>query len=124
MFMGVGENGNMALIYPSVADFNDSAAVKVVELERACRMQQVHDKCFPTLEDVPERAYTLTIPALLSADQIFCMVPGRTKTAAVGRMLSGQIGEDCPASILRRHASAILYLDLYSARDFLPRGRP
>lgn len=123
VFMGVGENGHIAFNDPSVADFNDSVAVKVVELERVCRMQQVHDKCFPTLEDVPERAYTLTIPARLSANRIFCMVPGQTKAAAVERMLSGQIGENCPASILRRHASAILYLDQDSAQDFLPQGK-
>lgn len=120
-FMGVGENGHIAFNDPSVAKFDDSAVVKVVDLERTCRMQQVHDKCFPTLEDVPERAYTLTIPTLLSAEKIFCMVPGQTKAAAVERMLTGEIQEACPASILRRHASAVLYLDQDSAQGFLVR---
>jgi len=119
VFMGVGENGHIAFNDPSVADFNDSKTMKVVELEAACRLQQVHDKCFETFDDVPTHAFTLTVPALVSAERIFCMVPGQTKSAAIKRMLTGEISAACPASILRMHTNAALYTDQDSARDYL-----
>ena len=116
VFMGVGENGHIAFNDPSVADFQDKAFVKTVKLDDVCRMQQVHDKCFDDIDHVPQHAYTLTIPALLSAKKILCIVPGKTKAPAIARMLMGTIDETCPASILRRHDNAELFLDADSAR--------
>ena len=100
---------------PPVADFFDPEIVKVVELEEKCRQQQVNDGCFPSLSQVPKKALTLTIPALLSARFIYCVVPGPTKAAAVGASITGPVSTSCPASILRRHLRAVLYLDEESA---------
>ena len=115
VFMGIGENGHIAFNDPPVANFRDPAAVKVVELDRTCRMQQVHDACFSRLDDVPTHAITLTVPALVSARQIFCIVPGARKAAAVRQCLNGPVSERCPASILRHTPGAVLYLDEQSA---------
>ncbi|HSK68324.1 MAG TPA: 6-phosphogluconolactonase, partial [Candidatus Limnocylindria bacterium] len=119
-FMGVGENGHIAFNDPPVADFSDPETVKVVDLDDVCRAQQVNDGCFPTFDDVPERALTLTIPTLFSATHVVCTVPGSTKAEAVRRMLTGAISEACPASILRRHPSAKLFLDRDSAALLQP----
>lgn len=109
--LGIGENGHIAFNDPPVADFEDKALMKPVELEEACRLQQVNDGCFPELAAVPTHALTLTIPALLSARHLFCTVPGLTKREAVRRTLSGPVSTACPASILRTHADCTLYLD-------------
>lgn len=117
--LGIGENGHLAFNDPPVADFADPALVKPVDLDLACRRQQVNDGCFPTLADVPRRAITLTIPALLSGRHLFCAVPGPTKRAAVRAALEGPVVTSCPASILRTHPSCILYVDTdsYGAAD-------
>ncbi len=94
-----------------MADFNDPQLVKIVTLDPVCRMQQVHDGAFATLEEVPTQALTMTMPALMSARWVYCVVPGPTKTEAVWRTLQGPISTECPATIMRRHAHAILYLD-------------
>lgn len=109
--MGIGENGHIAFNDPWVADFADTEAVKVVELDEICRQQQVNDGCFKTLSDVPTHAITLTCPTLFSGDNLFCIVPAITKAKAVSKTLNGEINEDCPATILRKHNSAVLYLD-------------
>ncbi len=109
--LGIGENGHIAFNDPPVADFCDQVAVKGVELDLACRQQQVNDGCFETLADVPTHALTLTIPTLLSGTHLFCMVPGATKFAAVHRTLSGPITTECPSSILRQHPDCTLYVD-------------
>ena len=109
--MGIGENGHIAFNDPPVADFNDKKAVKPVELDEICRNQQVNDGCFEKLEDVPKMAITLTVPTLFAGDRLFCIVPAKTKANAVRDTLCGEIGEKCPATVLRRHKSAILYLD-------------
>lgn len=113
--MGVGENGHIAFNDPPVADFHDPEVVKRVKLDPICRQQQVNDGCFANLGEVPEYALTLTVPALMSAQHLFCIVPGPTKAAAVGNMLNGEITTSCPASILRSHKSAILYCDADSS---------
>jgi len=113
--MGIGENGHIAFNDPPVADFQDSLAVKVVELDEACRRQQVNDDCFPDLDSVPRRAISLTCPALMSARHLVCSVPGARKAEAVRATLTGPVATACPASILRTHASATLYLDNDSA---------
>ena len=109
--LGIGENGHIAFNDPWVAQFEDPKAVKIVELDAMCRNQQVNDGCFPTLEDVPTHAITLTIPSLVFAKYMFCVVPAATKAEAVKNTVYGQISEDCPASILRKHPNAILYCD-------------
>lgn len=109
--LGIGENGHIAFNDPPVADFGDKEAVKVVELEQVCRMQQVHDGCFLTLDAVPTHAITLTIPTLFSGESLFCVVPGMTKRQAVHQTLRGEITTACPATILRRHPNCTLYVD-------------
>ena len=115
--MGIGENGHIAFNDPWVADFQDPALVKVVPLDEICRMQQVNDGCFASLDLVPKHAITLTCPALFSGDHLFCIVPAKTKAAAVKRTLEGEIGHDCPATILRNHKNAKLYLDADSSAE-------
>ncbi|MEF7439552.1 glucosamine-6-phosphate deaminase [Paenibacillus lautus] len=112
--LGIGENGHIAFNDPPVADFADPLWVKRVELDEACRLQQVNDGCFASLEEVPTYALTLTVPALMSGAHLFCVVPGASKRAAVQRTLQGEISEACPASILRRHPDCTLYVDLDS----------
>lgn len=114
-FMGVGENGHIAFNDPAMADFHDPLPVKKVELDEVCRTQQVHDGCFETLSQVPKYALTATIPTLMSAWAVFCVVPAPAKAEAVRRMLREPIAEACPASILRRHPNATLYLDADAA---------
>jgi len=114
--IGIGENGHLAFNDPPVADFNDPRAVKVVELDLASREQQVHDGCFMSLEGVPKKALTATIPAILSATFIYCMVPAPTKAEAVKKTLQGPVTTACPATILRRHENAVLFLDPGSSK--------
>lgn len=113
--MGIGENGHIAFNDPPYANFKDTDWVKIVELDNVSRQQQVNDGCFKTIQDVPAKAITLTIPALLSAESLFVVVPGKTKANAVKRTLHGPIVQDCPASILRNQKNAKLYLDNDSA---------
>ncbi len=113
--MGIGENGHIAFNDPPVADFADSALVKAVALDEICRNQQVNDGCFAHISEVPTHALTLTIPALVAAKQIFCVVPAATKAQAVHDTLLAEISTACPATILRSHACASLYLDEDSA---------
>ncbi len=114
--MGIGENGHIAFNDPPVADFDDPLAVKVVKLDEICRNQQVNDGCFDSIDKVPTHALSLTIPRLTSTASIFCIVPAPTKANAVKATLDGDISTACPASILRRHANATLYLDADSAK--------
>ena len=113
--LGIGVNGHLAFNDPPVADFDDCQAVKIVELDRVCRQQQVDDACFPCLEAVPTHAVTLTVPRLLEAGHVFCTVPGAAKRNAVAAALYGPLTEACPASALRTHPACRLYLDRDSA---------
>ena len=113
---GIGENGHLAFNDPPVADFVDPVLVKVVRLDAACRNQQLNDGCFERLSDVPTHGYTLTIPALMRAPVVSVVVPGPRKANAVLTTLQGPINEACPATALRRHPGARLYLDRESAR--------
>jgi glucosamine-6-phosphate deaminase len=114
--MGIGENGHLAFNDPPVADFNDPALVKRVELEDRCRQQQVNDGCFTTLEEVPVYALTLTIPALLKAAYVCCCVPGVKKAQAVYDTLHEEMNERFPSTILRTHPNATLYIDEQSGQ--------
>lgn len=115
--LGIGENGHIAFNDPPVADFNDMELVKKVELEHVCRMQQVNDGCFASLDLVPEYALTLTVPALFAGSFLFCVVPAKSKAQAVKNTLYGEISTDCPASILRTHSSCKLYIEPDSASN-------
>lgn len=112
--MGIGENAHIAFNDPGEARFDDPLLVKEVQLDITCRQQQVNDGCFAKLSDVPTRAMTLTIPALTREGAIFCMVPASTKANAVYSILSGEVEEAYPASILRTCPGAILYVDSQS----------
>ena len=98
--LGIGENGHIAF-----------------KLDPVCRQQQVNEKCFERLDLVPKEALTLTIPALLKAEWMFCIVPFKNKAHAVYRAIYGEISEKCPASILRRKEKSSLYLDTESAEQ-------
>ncbi|OXM86726.1 glucosamine-6-phosphate deaminase [Paenibacillus rigui] len=111
VFLGIGENGHLAFNDPPVADFDDPKAVKPVLLEESCRQQQVNDGCFEDVHSVPTHALTLTIPMLMSASLLFCMVPGLTKREAVRSTLQAVISTACPATILRSHPNCTLYVD-------------
>jgi glucosamine-6-phosphate deaminase len=113
---GIGENGHLAFNDPPVADFLDPVMVKVVRLDQACRGQQFHDACFDRIEGVPTHAFTLTVPALLAAPLVSVVVPGPRKANAVLTALRGPVSEACPATSLRRHPGATLYLDRDAAR--------
>ena len=111
VIMGIGENGHIAFNDPPVADFKDEKWVKPVKLDEICRQQQVNDGCFKTIDDVPTHAMTLTVPTLVRAPYLFCIVPAPTKANAVYETLNGTVDEHCPASVLRTHDNAKLYLD-------------
>lgn len=113
--MGIGENTHIAFNDPHTADFSDPLVVKVVTLDEASRQQQVHDGCFAHLEDVPTSAITLTVPALLNANSIFCIAPGKNKAMAVFQTINNEVSEIYPSTSLKNHVNAILYLDKESA---------
>lgn len=116
VIMGIGENGHIAFNDPPVANFNDDKVVKVVKLDEICRQQQVNDGCFKSIEEVPTHAMTLTVPTLVKAPYLFCIVPCATKANAVYETINGTIDEHCPASVLRLHDNAKLYLDNESSK--------
>lgn len=113
--LGVGENGHLAFNDPPVARFDDKELIKLVKLDDACKMQQVKEGHFPSLEAVPPFAYTLTIPALCSAKKMLCIAPEKRKSEPVKNALKGPVNTDCPASILRRQPHCTLLLDEDSA---------
>jgi glucosamine-6-phosphate deaminase len=113
--MGFGENGHLAFNDPPDARFFDSRWVRVVKLAERSRLQQFNEGHFDTLAEVPTQAITLTIPALLQADQIYCLVPEARKAESVAACLRGPVSEDHPGSILRAIRNARIYLDADSA---------
>jgi glucosamine-6-phosphate deaminase len=113
--LGIGENGHLAFNDPPVANFDDPVSAKIVELDPACRQQQVNDGCFPTLAAVPMHAISLTIPVFRCAKNLSVVVPGPRKAAAVRATLRDPITTACPATILRQHPAATLFLDRDSA---------
>jgi glucosamine-6-phosphate deaminase len=115
--LGIGENGHLAFNDPSEADFHDRKAMKVVTLDDMCRQQQVAEGWFTRREEVPNQALTLTIPALLRVPKLIVSVPGSRKAAIVRRTLEEPISTECPATILRTHPDATIFLDADSARD-------
>jgi len=118
--LGIGENGHLAFNDPGVADFDDPVDVKVVELEPACRQQQVNEGHFPHVGSVPSRAITVTIPALVRAAQVLAIVPEQRKAEPVHTALTGPVTTRCPASVLRTLPNVTIHLEQESAR-LLPR---
>lgn len=115
VIMGIGENGHLAFIDPQVCDFHEPRTVRPVELDDVCRMQQVHDGAFTTLEEVPKQALSLTVPFFLSVPRALVFVNGHHKSTAVKAAIKGPVTEACPASALRRHPAATMFLDAEAA---------
>jgi glucosamine-6-phosphate deaminase len=109
--MGIGENGHIAFNDPPVADFSDPLFVRVVDLDEPCRQQQVNDGCFASIAEVPTRAITLTVPQLMSARFLSIVVPSKRKATAVRNSLLGPVSTTVPASILRQHNHAMMFID-------------
>ncbi|WP_009632766.1 glucosamine-6-phosphate deaminase [Synechocystis sp. PCC 7509] len=114
-FLGIGENGHLAFNEPSVASFDETRQIKLVKLEPATRQQQVGEGHFLSVEDVPQYAFTLTIRQICQSRKILCLAPEKRKAIAVKNMLRLPISPTCPASILRQHSQATLFLDSDSA---------
>jgi glucosamine-6-phosphate deaminase len=112
---GIGENGHLAFNDPPVADFDDPEWVKVVAMDEVCRQQQVNDGCFPSIDAVPTHAITLTLKVFANAAKLSCVVPARTKAEAVAATLNDPISRVCPATLLRQHPDARLFLEPDSA---------
>ena len=108
---GIGENCHIAFNDPHVADFNDKAMIKIVDLDEKCRQQQVNDGCFATIHDVPKQALTLTIPVLMNAKHLFCTVPAATKAQAVYNTVNQPVCTLYPSTILKTHPNATMYID-------------
>ncbi|HEX4022181.1 MAG TPA: 6-phosphogluconolactonase [Acidobacteriaceae bacterium] len=115
--MGIGENGHLAFNEPAVADFEDPRDMKIVELDATCKNQQVEEGWFHSVAEVPSRALTLTIPTLLRVPRLIVSVPGPRKAHIIKRTLVETISTKCPATILRNHPNATVYLDLESASE-------
>jgi glucosamine-6-phosphate deaminase len=118
-FVGIGENAHLAFNDPP-ADFTTDRPYLVVQLDEACRRQQVGEGWFKTLADVPETAISMSIRQLMTAQEIFCIVPDQRKARAVQATLEGDVTPEVPASILRRHIRTTLYLDRESASLLRP----
>lgn len=113
--LGIGENGHIAFNDPPFASFDEPKPAKIITLSQRSRIQQVNDGCFKELDEVPHMAITVTIPVFTSAQSLFCVVPNSRKADAVKMTLEGPISEKCPASVLRTHKKAMLFIDAESA---------
>jgi glucosamine-6-phosphate deaminase len=113
-FVGVGENGHLAFNDPP-ADFETDEPYIVVDLDEACRRQQVGEGWFAGLDDVPRRAISMTVKQILKAREIVCVAPDARKAEAVKNCFEKEIGPQFPASILRTHDNATVYLDTESS---------
>jgi glucosamine-6-phosphate deaminase len=109
-FVGIGENGHLAFNDPP-ADFETEEPYLVVELDEACRRQQLGEGWFPTLGDVPQRAISMSVRQIMKSRTIICTVPDERKAQAVRNAVEGDVTPNVPASILQRHERATLFLD-------------
>ena len=114
--LGIGENGHIAFNDPDVADFADKKVIKLVCLDEKCRRQQANDKTFDTIDEVPKYAITLTVPTLVSAKYMYCVVPTSNKAEAVYHTMKDPVSREVPATILRTHPHAMMFTDLDSAQ--------
>jgi glucosamine-6-phosphate deaminase len=122
-FVGVGENGHLAFNDPP-ADFDTTEPYLIVELDEACRRQQVGEGWFRSIEEVPARAISISIRQILDSREIICVVPDTRKAEAVKRCLEGPVSADAPASILQTHPATTVYLDAESAALLDPNRFP
>lgn len=113
-FVGIGENGHLAFNDPP-ADFETEEPFLIVELDEACRQQQIAEGWFPDLKSVPKQAISMSVRQVLKAREILAVVPGPRKAEAIKKCLEGPISNQAPSSILRNHANATVYLDHQSA---------
>jgi glucosamine-6-phosphate deaminase len=113
-FVGIGENGHLAFNDPP-ADFETEEPYLVVDLDEACRRQQLGEGWFPGLADVPRRAISMSIRQILKAREILCIVPDARKAKAVSECLEGEVSPHHPSSILQTHPATTVYLDRDSA---------
>lgn len=113
-FVGIGENGHLAFNDPP-ADFETTEPYLVVNLDKACRAQQMGEGWFPTLDDVPKQAISMSVRQIMATDVIICSVPDKRKAEAVVNSLTGEVTPDVPASILQQHDRCYMYLDKESA---------
>jgi glucosamine-6-phosphate deaminase len=113
-FVGIGENGHLAFNDPP-ADFESEEPYLVVELDEACRRQQLGEGWFATLDEVPRRAISMSIRQILKAREILCVVPDTRKAQAVRDCLEGEVTPVHPSSILQTHPATTVYLDRASA---------
>jgi len=113
-FVGIGENGHLAFNDPP-ADFDTEEPFIVVELDEECRRQQMGEGWFPALEDVPQKAISMSIRQIMKSSTIICSVPDERKARAVRNTLEEPVSQLVPASILTTHKNAYLYLDRPSA---------
>ncbi|MEL6901183.1 MAG: 6-phosphogluconolactonase [Cyanobacteria bacterium J06606_4] len=118
-FLGIGNNGHLAFNDPAVANFEDPRWVKLVRLDEQNRRQQLNSTAFPTIEAVPQYAFTLTLSAIRSIQQNLCLAFGSGKARIVHQLLTGQISPSCPASVLRQIPNAKLLIDRAAASLFL-----
>lgn len=118
-FVGIGENGHLAFNDPP-ADFETEEPYLVVNLDEACRQQQVGEGWFRETSEVPRQAISMSVRQILKAKEIICIVPDARKAAAVKKCFEGEISAMAPASILRLHADTTVYLDKDSARLLSP----
>jgi glucosamine-6-phosphate deaminase len=118
-FLGVGENGHIAFNDPP-ADFTTEDPYLVVNLDEACRRQQVGEGWFPDISQVPTRALSMSPRQILKAKELIVMVPDKRKAQAVKACFEGEISPMAPSSILRWHANATVYLDADSASLLSP----
>jgi glucosamine-6-phosphate deaminase len=114
--LGIGDNGHLAFNDPAVANFQDTYDVKLVKLDEVNRQQQLNSGDFTNLENVPQYAFTVTIPLISRSKKILCLAPGKRKAKIIQEMLKGSISTNCPASILRKMQQATLFLDIDSSR--------
>ena len=119
-FLGIGENGHLAFNDPP-ADFQTEVPYIIVELDEACRRQQVNEGWFASVADVPARAISMTVRQILRTKEIIVVVPDARKAQAVKACLEGEISPMLPASILRQHPDTTVYLDKNSASLLNPK---
>lgn len=117
--IGIGENGHLAFNDPP-ADFETTAAYHVVQLDEACRKQQVGEGWFATMADVPTHAISMTIHRILQSRKIICSVPDERKSIAVRDSVEGEVTVNVPGSVLKRHPNATLVLDRPAASLLKP----
>jgi glucosamine-6-phosphate deaminase len=113
-FLGIGENGHLAFNDPP-ADFDTEEPYLIVTLDEACRRQQVGEAWFADLSDVPQQAISMSVKQILKTKELIAVVPGPQKAEAIKACFNGDISPAAPASILRTHANATVYLDEDSA---------